>query len=294
MPSTTPPQAELAELNREIERLEAEQVVLEDQRKKRATVARRAAWRGRYLRWASVLRRPSVKWEWWRIAVLVVGPAVGGVAVFVVVELLSGSTSIALLGFLIGAAAALGALTTLLFRPSDALLPGAIVESETQARLTNAHWTEAFERLTQVKERLTRLVEDRRTRMASGRVQRAALLQRPWKGMSGVEWEDFVVEVCRTLGATVARRGQIAEGAELTAVFGERRVAVLAANSREALNSDVVQRVIGMKTRDGCETCAIITNGRVTGAAQDFASHNGCRIVGRDEFPDFVLGEVTI
>ena len=46
---STPPEAELAAINREIEHLETEQAVLEEQRKKRRKVVARAARRLRYL-----------------------------------------------------------------------------------------------------------------------------------------------------------------------------------------------------------------------------------------------------
>jgi len=294
MASITPPEAELAELNREIEQLEAEQAVLEDQRQKRAKMAARAAWWQRYLQIARAVRRPAEKWEWWRMAVLLMGPAVCGVLALVLVDLVFQSTTLALFSLLLAAGTSLAILTLLFFRPADSLLASAVADSEVQARVANAHRNEASDRLSEVKQRLTKLVEDRRIRMASGRVQRAALLQRPWKGMSGVEWEDFVVEVCRTLGATVDRRGHSDQGAEMVVEFGERRVAVLASSSRDVLNSDVVQHVVAMKSRAHCGTCAIITNGRVTGAAQDFGPRNGCTIVGRDQFPDFVIGRISI
>jgi hypothetical protein len=223
---------------------------------------------------------------------MVVGPVAFGVLLFVLVDLVADSFSLALLGFLFGAAAGAGGLASLFYRPTDALLPAALAEAESQSRVASAHWKEAFERLTEVKQQLARLVEDRRARMASGRVQRAALLQRPWKGMSSVEWEDFVVEVCRTLGATVDRRGHGDEGAELIVDFGSRRVAALVKTAREAIDSGSVRQAIAVMNRERCESCAIISNGRFTGAAQDFAPRNRCKLIGRDEFPDFVLGSI--
>ncbi|MEX2316110.1 MAG: restriction endonuclease, partial [Pirellulales bacterium] len=88
------------------------------------------------------------------------------------------------------------------------------------------------------------------------------------------------------------RRGQLENGAELVVDFGPRRVAVIVKTSREAIDSGDVQQAIALKERERCESSAIITNGRFTGAAQDFAPRNDCKLIGRDEFPDFVLGQI--
>jgi hypothetical protein len=237
-------------------------------------------------------RRPAVRWPAWRSGLLISGPFVGGALLSIFFELLTGSFSLAALNFFLGAAVALAAVAMLLYRPRDTFLPAAIADAETQARLTRAQSQEAFERMSEAKERLERLTEQRRARMASGRVQRAALLQRPWKQMKGVEWEDFVVEVCRTLGGKVERRGQDEGGSRLVVEVDSRQVVVVAKTSDEALHSGAVQQAISAMHQERCEACALITNSRVTGAAQDFAARNGCRLIGRDEFPDFVLGQV--
>lgn len=290
MPTSTPPEAELAETNREIERLEAEEAVLEEQRAKRAAAARRAAWRFRYLRFVRWFRSPAASIELWPLAVMLIGPVLVGTLAMIVVGFVVSSLSILLIAFAVGAAAGAGMFAAFLYRPRDELLAATIPEAEASARVADAHWKEAAERLTEVKERLQRLVEERRERMASGRVQRAALLQRPWKTMSAVEWEDYLVEVCRTLGATVDRRGHADDSAELIVDFGPRRVAVIAKVSRETIHSGAVQQAIAVMSREGCPTCAILSNGRFTGAAQDYATRNGCTLIGREHFPDFVMG----
>ena len=107
----------------------------------------------------------------------------------------------------------------MMYHPADTLLPAAIAEAEAQARLDNARLEEKIGRVTETKQQLEKLVEERRERIASGKVQRAALLQRDWKKMPASEWEDFVVEVARTLGASVERAKRIDdEGANLIVV----------------------------------------------------------------------------
>jgi hypothetical protein len=160
--------------------------------------------------------------------------------------------------------------------------------------MSAVHCKEAVERLSEVQQRLTQLQEVRREKIASGRVQRAALLQRTWKMMTAEEWSDYVVEVCRTLGGSVERRARVGELEELLVKFGDRNVAVLAISSQNAVNSELVHQAVDFRSRSGAASCAIITNGRVTGAAQDFAARNECQIIGREAFPDFVVGSVSI
>jgi HJR/Mrr/RecB family endonuclease len=109
------------------------------------------------------------------------------------------------------------------------------------------------------------------------------------------EWEDFVVEVCRTLGAKAERTGRISsDDPNLLVDFGDHRVAVLTQGEGHNVASETIQRAIAAKSRLRCETCAVIINRRFTGAAQDFAQRNECAAIGANEFPDFVLGKIEI
>jgi HJR/Mrr/RecB family endonuclease len=183
----------------------------------------------------------------------------------------------------------------MIYYPSDTQLPASIAEAETQAKLAAARLVEKLSRITETNEQLQRLVEERRQRMASGQVQRAALLQRPWKKMAASEWQDFVVEVARTLGAAVERVKQLDdEGANVLLTFGPRRIAVKTIVSRETIPGTTVQKVIADMATMNCQAAAVITNGRFTGAAQDYASRNNCTLVDREEFPDFALGKIEL
>jgi HJR/Mrr/RecB family endonuclease len=61
-----------------------------------------------------------------------------------------------------------------------------------------------------------------------------------------------------------------------------------------AVNSEAVQQARAAMDRHWATRAAVIINRRFTGAAQDFARHNGCTAIGRDEFPDFVLGKMSL
>ena len=105
-----------------------------------------------------------------------------------------------------------------------------------------ARLKEKVERITETKTRLNRLLEERRDQIASGKLQKAALLQRKWKTMQETEWQDFVVEVCRTLGAKVERVGRPGgDDANLIADFGSRRVAIMTEAKDHNVSSATIQ-----------------------------------------------------
>jgi HJR/Mrr/RecB family endonuclease len=111
--------------------------------------------------------------------------------------------------------------------------------------------------------------------------------------MRDTEWEDFVVEVCRTLGAKAERTRHVGD-ANLVADFGDHRVAVLTDGGGQNVSSDTIQRAIAAQKDAHCNASAVIVNRRFTGAAQDFARRNGCAAIGAVEFPDFVMGKIEL
>jgi Restriction endonuclease len=285
----------LTELNHQIEQAEAEASRLEQERASVGKDADRAAWTLRYLRLARWIRRPAATIEVWRTGLLAVAPATIGVLLFVLVHLLFGSFLLALCGLIIGAAAGATLFAALIYRPPDSVMELAIAASEANCRLETARLNEKTKRLTEIRQRLQQLLDERRDQIASGKLQRAALLQRNWKSMRGAEWEDFVVEVLRTHGATVERTARVGDqDANLVANFGSRRVAMFTEGEGQNVSSATIQHVIAARDRHGCNSCAVVINRRFTGAAQDFAQRNGCTAIGSGEFPDFVLGKVAL
>jgi hypothetical protein len=291
----TPSKRPLTQLNHEIEQAETEAARLEAERAAIGKDVARAARRVRYLRLARWLRRPAASFEMWPMAVMLIGPIVAGVVFLIALHLVTGSYPLAFFGFLLGAVAGAGLFATLIYYPADTLMPATTDEAESQSRLARSRLEEKLGRITEVKERLRRLIEERRDQIATGKLQRAALLQRSWKSMRGAEWEDFVVEVLRTHGATVERTSRPgADDASLIADFGERRVAVFTDSEEHTASSAMIQRALAARERHGCDSCAVIINRRFTGAAQDFAQRNGCAAIGAGEFPDFVMERVGL
>jgi hypothetical protein len=295
MTATSPAHRPLTQITRDIEQLEAEAARLENERRAVARAARKSARQLRHLRLAHHIRKPAAQIQLWPIIVMFVGPMVVGTLAFILIHLLTNSFPAAFFAFLLGTVGGVGLFASFVYHPPDTLLPAAITEAETQARLADARLKEKFDRLTETKARLQKLLDERRDQIASGKLQKAALLQRNWKKMGDAEWEDFVVEVFRTLGAKVERTGRLAsEEANLVVDFGPRRVATLTQGQGNAVSSDTIKRAISAKEYLRCDSCAVIINRRFTGAAQDFAQRNGCAAIGASEFPDFVLGKIEV
>jgi HJR/Mrr/RecB family endonuclease len=285
----------LTQLNREIDEAEAEVSRLEAERSNIASEVGRATRRQRYLRFAQRVRAPATQFEFWPLAVMFLGPVMVGVLFLVLVQLVTASYPAAFFAFLLGIVAGVGLFAALIYHPADNLLPAAIGDAESQQKLANARLQEKLERLSEAKQRLQQLLDERRDQVATGKLQRAALLQRNWKSMRDAEWEDFIVEVCRTHGAKVERIGpRGSDEANLIADFGPRRIVILAAGEGQTVNSETIHEALAAKDRHRCEGCAVIINRRFTGAAQDFATRKGCAAIGASEFPDFVLGKIEI
>jgi hypothetical protein len=241
------------------------------------------------------LRAPSAAFELWPYGVMAVGPLIAGGLTLVVVHALTGSLGAGFLAFLLAAAGAAAVLARMLYQPQAAALPAAIEEAESALRVADLRLQESVERLAALRQEHAALLEERRQLMASGQVQRAALLQREWKAMREVEWEDYVVEVCRTLGATVERLPAAPDApGTLLADFGDRRVVILTRGEGHVVNSGVVQQAMASRERHGAGRCAALVNRRFTGAAQDYAARHDCVLIGVEEFPDFVMGKTEL
>jgi hypothetical protein len=295
MPVDSHPKRPLTQLNFEIEEAEAEQNRLDAERASVGRIVSRASRRLQYLRLARWIRKPTAEFEFWPIVLLTIGTGVVAVLMFILVHLVFNSVSIAFLGLLAGLAGGAALFAALLYKPRNELLPATIAEADSHLRLLEARLKEKVERITETKTRLNRLLEERRDQIASGKLQKAALLQRRWKTMKEAEWQDFVVEVCRTLGAKVERVGHPGgNDANLIIDFGSRRVAVITEAKEHNVSSATIQLALAAKARHNCDSSAVIINRRFTGAAQDFARHNGCTAIGTGEFPDFVMGKIEI
>jgi hypothetical protein len=305
----TPSEFDPSAIQREIAQLETEAARHEIDRASVATSVARFRRRVRYLQLAQWLRSPGVSFSQFSLVVLAVGPLVCGVAAFVVLSLTFGSWSVASGGFLLATIACAIALAALLFHPSNEIMPAEAAEAEVMLEIDSARLTEIATAVAEMRQRLAVLRDQRREWGKSEKLQRAMLLQRPWKAMRGAEWEDFVVEVCRTLGANVLRgepptgqppseqvpnqgaRGVIRRlPTTLYVTISPKRFAVAAVSDIVPFHAAAVRQIIDYLAIQGCDELAIITNTRLTSGSKEFARSRHCTLIGEEEFPDFVLG----
>jgi hypothetical protein len=302
-----------AQLNREIGQLETDAARLNIERTALAKSAARATRQRRYLQFARWLRKPAASFHLWPLAVLLIGPLTAGILLVVLISLIAPSTSLVMGGFVVGALAGVAICAALLYHPADPLLPAALHEAETKLDLETSRHKEITSQLTELNRQLQKLLDQRGHLAASDKLQRAMLLQRTWKAMRGVEWEDYLVEVCRTLGAHVervpnsayvppgpakpvaaGRKTIVSPANHLIVTFSPRRIAVATVAGLSPFHPAAVQQSLNELAQHGCDTTAIISNTRLTTGSRELAAHRRCTLIGEDEFPDFVLGKLAL
>src|SRR3954470_4846143 len=141
----------LTQLNHEIEQAESDVARLDGERK---SVAKDASRAGRELRWLHVaagIRKPMASFDMWPTVALIVGSGIAGILSLIVVHLIFDSLVLAFLALLVGAGGGAFLIYSLLYRPADAVLPAAIAEADSHARLAQARLKEKMERITETK-----------------------------------------------------------------------------------------------------------------------------------------------
>jgi hypothetical protein len=308
---STLPASDLASLNRDIARLETDAARIEIERTAAARATARLGRQHRYLRLARWFRSPHESFALYPLAVFAIAPLVVGVAVMVLASLIFSSWGLAFNGLMIGVLLGAIVFAVLLYWPANTLLPSALAEAETKLRTALSTLEDRSAALSDVNAQLAKLLDERRALATGEKLQRAMLLQRNWKAMQGAEWEDFIVEVCRTLGANVHRGhpaglvpppppGSGARGVvrrpvtPLFVTFSPRRFALAAISEIRPFHTAAVQQIVGELAHHGCDALVIITNTRVTTGSKELARSRNCTLIGEDEFPDFVLGSFKL
>ncbi len=308
-----PSELDLTTLNREVSQLETEAARLEIERAAQAKTAAALGLRQRYLHLAKWFRALGQAFPAYPLAVFAIGPLALGVIALVALSWLFSVWSLAWVGFLVAGLAGWALFAWLLYRPSDTVLPTEIAAVDAKLRVESARLQETISAIAELHRRLATLQEHRRELAKSDKLQRAMLLQRSWKTMRGGEWEDYVVEVCRTLGANVQRaenpggppamaalpargpRGVIRRTpTTLFVTFSPRRIAVAAISEINPFHAAAVQQVVNELAQKGCDELGIVTNARLTAGSKEFARSRRCTLIGEEEFPGFVLGQLSL
>ncbi len=308
MPTAATPEAKFASISDEIEQLKDDVTRLTAERFDCAKCARKTSWWRNYLRLARCLRAPAASYNLWRTGVLLAGPVAVGVLSFVIVDLVAGSLSVALLSLAIIAASVATILSVLLYHPNDAMLPTAMAQAETDATVAKIYLKDVAERWIAQNQRLQALQSERSRLTASAEFQRSALitaarlhrealLQRNWKAMRGDEWENYLVEIFCALGIDAKRTNERAssdQGVDIIVIVGQQRMAVQAKGYFDVVGNKAVQEVVAGSQHWGCASWAVITNSRFTKHAKELAASNRCILIGEDEFSDFATGRIEL
>ena len=121
--------------------------------------------------------------------------------------------------------------------------------------------------------------------------ERYQLQTTDWRGLRGPEWVEFLTRVFKLLGYRVeaAKPGQ---GADLVVHGKGRRIAVQAVGTADAVGPGPVQAAFAGKTYFGCTDCLVVTTGRFTAGAVEYAEGVGCGLLDADRVPALIDGAV--
>ncbi|HEX3598797.1 MAG TPA: restriction endonuclease [Lacipirellulaceae bacterium] len=260
-----------------------------------AKTAGNARSRLRYLRFARWLRMPSQSYALWQPGLLIVSAGAAAVFGFIASDLMSFSGSTSLCLVVIIAIFALGVVGVFFHYPSDTTLPVVIGNAEFTQHDFEGRLAKAASDLDSTRDLLESLSKERAQILKSVEWQRAALLNRDWRAMRDEAWEDYLVEVFAALGASPRRTGRTGDqGVDLVVQWGNRCIAVQAKGYYHAVSNKAVQEAVAGQAHYQCTSTAVITNSRFTRGAIELAQSNNCALIGEIEFPDFVMGKLSV
>jgi HJR/Mrr/RecB family endonuclease len=290
------------ELEREIQALRATITRLEARRaelSRRASELRRPLRRVQsdagYLEVVAWFRSPQTRFDLWPLGVLLVGPTSVGGIIFIIVHLSTNGILSAFVWAGIGGAIAAIVLALFMFHPPTERIPERL-------RLARSEIQSLQQRLGPIDNELSSVVDELQQcrsqvtfKESSILLHRRRLLQRNWRELRGVDWENYLAEVCSALGARVElTKISGDQGVDLVAIFQARRVAIQAKGWSNSVGNSAVQEVVSGQRFYNCHACAVITNSRFTPSAVELAKVNGCSLISEDNFEKFALGDVPL
>ena len=183
----------------------------------------------------------------------------------------------------------------ILFCPPDDVLVSQVRKQELEMRQARRNIDEIESELKEVTRNLRSFRSKQESVVTSCQYKIETLLEQDWRSLQGVPWEDYLEEVCQTLGyfvETTPRSGD--QGVDLVLQKGMKRIAVQAKGYTGNVDNKAVQQVVaGMKVY-GCSVCVVITNSRFAPSARTLADANGCVLIDEVNFPDFARGDVYL
>ena len=76
--------------------------------------------------------------------------------------------------------------------------------------------------------------------------------------------------------------------------FSPPRLAVAAVSEVNPFHAAAVRQVVDELAKQGCDELGIVTNARITAGSKEYAKSRRCTLIGEEEFPDFVLGKLSL
>ncbi|WP_248465007.1 restriction endonuclease [Pectobacterium versatile] len=107
--------------------------------------------------------------------------------------------------------------------------------------------------------------------------------------MDGFQFEDFLVEIFRTMGYDVkeTKRSQD-QGADLFVIRFGKNMVIQAKNYSGSVGNSAVQQVLSAKTFYNCDEAMVVTNSYFTKSAKELADSAGVRLIDRDELQKYL------
>jgi len=248
-----------------------------------------------YYRFLQALRSPKHEHNLWPLGVVIITVVVFAAVSFVLLWSISRSPFlIVALDTLAGITGA--SLATYLLRcPNDLVLKDRIKVERSILDAESKELAQLNKTLAVVQNNAITIREKRTQIRASGKLERERLLQRNWKAMRDTEWELFLAEVFLALGAHVETTATVGDqGVDLIVQMGNRRTAVQAKGYHNSVSNAAVQQAVAGVSHYNCNSSAVITNSRFTKSAKELAASNNCLLIGENELPNLVRGNISI
>jgi hypothetical protein len=293
-------ESQLSSLNRRIDELRRIALRIKRDRRPFQIAAAKASFRLSQLRFRRWLRSPAKTYQLWKVGFLVIGAAAVAAVCFLL--FINVSVSAAFVSCGLSAALTAAAMYPVLYYPTDARLTELIVDAdiacrEAETQLRNAKANDGLRdvelELRDLNTEKLELLETVRREIESGIRRRSELLHLNWRAMRDNEWENYLVEVFKALGAKAERIGCSGDqGCDLIVEAGQMRIAVQAKGYHNSVGNSAVQEAFAGMHYHGCNMCAVITNSRFTQSAQELAVSTRCVLISEQQIPDFVMGQV--
>lgn len=236
----------------------------------------------------------------WPVAVLVIGPMLTGLITMVFCDVFFGSFSLSTISFFVGIVFPSVLIALALFYPDRATLEksikvrNALLATQIRAIREFDQSLENFsQRIDALGKPLTILNEKREALLSSSRHKRDQLLQLNWKAMRDTEWEGYLAAVFQELGAYVELTKKVGDqGVDLLVTMNGKKIAVQAKGYHNSVSNAAVQQAVAGMAHYSCNGCAVITNSRFTKSAEELAASNRCKLIGEEDLPALVMGEL--